>query len=212
MIYLLSDLHGTLTEGLKKYEALYSEGDLLVILGDVGLSFPEHEDFERFTQAFLALPFPIAFIDGNHENFDFLNSFPEEDFCGGRVHRLSESIVHLMRGYVFTLEGKSFFTMGGSKSSKKWWDAGLASLADEPSKDEIARAYETLSARGNRVDYVLTHKYKREDGADKYSLAALTEYIDTSVTFKHWYSGHWHTSARVDERHTFVYDEPLKIL
>ncbi len=206
MIYLLSDLHGVLTEGLKKYEALRKEGDLLLILGDVGLDFPEHADYKEFTEEFLALPYPIAFIDGNHENFDFINSFPEEDFCGGRIHRLSENIVHLMRGYVFTLEGKTFLTLGGSRSSKKWWDQGLASPKEDPSAEEIERAYTNLRARGNSVDYILTHKYKREDGAERCTLSGFTEYIDKCVDFKHWYSGHWHCSARVDEKHTFVYD------
>ena len=209
MIYLLSDLHGVLFEGLKKYEAIRKDGDLLIILGDVGLDFPEREDYREFTEKFLSLPYPIAFIDGNHENFNFLNSFPEEDFCGGRVHRLTENIVHLQRGYIFTMEGKSLFVMGGSKSSKRWWDAGLASPLDDPSEEEISRAYESLKANGSRVDYILTHKYKREDGKDTLSLAGLIEYIDKNVDFKKWYSGHWHCTAKVDEKHFFVFDDPM---
>ena len=212
MIYLLSDPHGKITDGLKKYEEMRKEGDLLIILGDTGLSFPQHEDFEVFTKEFLSLPYPVALIDGNHENFDFLSSFPEEDFCGGRVHRLTENIVHLMRGYVFTLEGKSFLAVGGCESSKKWWDAGLASCKEAPSEEEIARAYESLKATDDRVDYILTHKYKREDGAERLSLAGLTEYIDKYARYTHWYSGHWHCTARVDEKHTFVYDTPIKLL
>jgi hypothetical protein len=212
MIYLLSDLHSVITDGLKKYEAIRKEGDLLIILGDIGLSFAGQEDFEEFTKKFLSLPYPIAFIDGNHENFDYLNSFPEENFAGGRVHRLNENIVHLMRGHVFTFEGKSFFTMGGCKSSKKWWDRGLASEAEEPSEQELFLAYRNLAAHDNRVDYVLTHKYKREDGTDTYSLAALTEYIDEHVDFRHWYSGHWHKEWKMDAKHTVVFNscEPLE--
>lgn len=212
MIYLLSDPHGVITDGLKKYEAIRKEGDLLIILGDIGLSFAEHEDFEEFTKEFLSLPYPIAFIDGNHENFDYLNSFPEENYAGGRVHRLSENIMHLMRGHIFTFEGKSFFTMGGCKSSKKWWDRGLASAFEDPSKEEISLAYENLAAHGNRVDYVLTHKYKLEDAAAPLSLAGLSHFIENEVSFGHWYSGHWHAQARVDEKHTFVYDNPMPIL
>lgn len=213
MIYLLSDLHGVITDGLKKYEAIRKEGDLLILLGDIGMTFAGYEECRRFlTEEFLHLSYPIAFIDGNHEDFAFFNTFPEEDYFGGRVHRLTENIVHLMRGYVFTIEGKTLFTMGGCKSSQKWWDAGLATPLDDPSEEEIARAYESLKANGNRVDYVLTHKYKREDGTDTYSLAALTKYIDEHVDFRHWYSGHWHAEARVDEKHTFVYDNPVLLL
>lgn len=210
MIYLLSDLHGVLFEGLKKYEAIRKEGDLLILLGDIGMTFAGYEECRRFlTEEFLHLSYPIAFIDGNHEDFAFFNAFPEEDYFGGRVHRLTENIVHLMRGYVFTIEGKTLFTMGGCKSSQKWWDAGLATPLDDPSEEEIARAYESLKANGNRVDYILTHKYKREDGKDPLSLAGLIEYIDKNVDFKKWYSGHWHCTAKVDEKHFFVFDDPM---
>lgn len=212
MIYFLSDLHSAITEGLRAYEKLRKEGDLLIILGDVGLAFAGCEGFEGFTEEFLSLPYPIAFIDGNHENFDYLKGFPEEDFAGGRVHRLTPNIVHLMRGYVFTLEGKTFFTMGGCTSSKKWWDRGLASLEDDPSEEEILRAYSSLRAHGNRVDYVLTHKYKIEENAEPNTLAALTAFIDQSVEFTHWYAGHWHVEARVDQKHTFVFDRAIPLL
>ena len=99
--------------------------------------------------------------------------------------------------------------MGGCKSSQKWWDAGLATPLDDPSEEEITRGYDALKANGNRVDYILTHKYKREDGKDPLSLAGLIEYIDKNVNFKKWYSGHWHCTAKVDEKHFYVYNDPI---
>ena len=121
MIYLISDIHGDKDfKGLKEYAANAGEEDLLIILGDVGLEFEKTERNREFTQFFLGLQKPIAIVDGNHENFAFLNSFPEEEWNGGRIHRLSPYIVHLMRGNIYCLEGKTFFVFGGCKSSAKW--------------------------------------------------------------------------------------------
>ena len=110
MIYLISDIHGKMDfKGLVEYINIASNDDLLIVLGDVGLSFGKEENNKIFTEYFLSIKKNIAIVDGNHENFDYLKSFPEETWCGGRVHRLSEHIVHLMRGNAFEIQGNSFF-------------------------------------------------------------------------------------------------------
>ena len=101
MIYLLSDQHGGENIGeLTKYLDTAGDDDLLIILGDVGVRFRDTEENRAFDELFLSSKKKIAFLDGNHENFDYIYSFPEEDWCGGRVHRLTENIVHLERGYI----------------------------------------------------------------------------------------------------------------
>ena len=125
MIYLLSDLHGELD--FAAFDTYLQEDhtqDLLVILGDIGLEFENTEENKQFTRYFLSARCPIALVDGNHENFDYLYSFPVEDWQGGKVHRLTPNIVHLMRGHIFQLEGSSFFVFGGCKSSSKWKTQG----------------------------------------------------------------------------------------
>lgn len=212
MIYLLSDIHGDMNfNGLKEYIQTAGEDDLLIVLGDIGLMYAEREDYKEFTEFFLSIDKNIAFLDGNHENFDFIESFPEEDWNGGKVHRLSESIVHLKRGNVFTLEDKTFFVMGGCKSSQKWKDMGLWYEREEPSNEEIAFAIENLKNHGNKVDFVLTHKYEKpkENPAPK-TLEALTKYIDENIDFSHWYAGHWH-QTELNRRHSTVYNKLIKL-
>ena len=63
-----------------------------------------------------SLPFTIAFVDGCHENFDLLEQYPIEEWNGGKIHRISENIVHMMRGQVFYIQGKKIFTFGGGIS------------------------------------------------------------------------------------------------
>ena len=52
---------------------------MLIILGDVGLNFEKTKENKEFTEYFLSARKNIAFIDGNHENFEYLNSLPEEE-------------------------------------------------------------------------------------------------------------------------------------
>ena len=148
----------------------------------------------------------IALVDGNHENFDYLYSFPEEELYGGMVHRITENLVHLERGYIYTIQGKTFFTFGGCVSGAKWKPLGLWYPEEAPTEEELARAYENLRASGNKVDYILTHKY--ETGVGKTQTPPLRElcsYINENVEFKHWYAGHWHTDKPIDEKHTLIY-------
>ena len=212
MIYLISDLHGEACNGLIQYLSVYKKGDLLIILGDVGLKFENDEKNRKFTEDFLSIDKPIAFVEGNHENHPYLNSFPEEVWNGGTVNRLSENIVRLKRGNIFTIENKSFFVMGGCKSSPKWKQMGLWFDGEEPSAEELTLAYENLRKRENRVDYVLTHKYHPDmHSDDPLTLEGLKEYIDSNVDFGHWYSGHWHRTGTFDDRHSIVYDVPLAL-
>ena len=53
------------------------QGDLLIVLGDLG--FTDTEENRAFDEYFLSLPYPVAVVDGNHENFDRLYSYPEEE-------------------------------------------------------------------------------------------------------------------------------------
>ena len=126
---------------------------------------------------------------------------------GGRVHRISKNIVHLMRGYVFALAGKRFFTMGGCGSSQKWKDQGLWWPQEEPTARELQRGFDALAANDNRVDYILTHKYPETplENPERLSLDGLCAYIDKEVTYGHWYSGHWHKEWEIDAKHTVVF-------
>ena len=62
-------------------------------------------------------PFTTLFCDGNHENYDRLESAYEEvDFLGGKAHKIRNSVSHLERGYVFDIDGATIFVFGGAES------------------------------------------------------------------------------------------------
>lgn len=208
-VYLVSDLHGDRNfGGLVDYLAMAGDDDLLIILGDVFFGFGEDDAAREYTEWFMSLDKNIAFIDGNHENYGYISSFPEEEWCGGRVNRISERIVYLKRGEIYDIKGKSVFAFGGCKSSSKWQEKGLVYEGEDPTPDEVARAMENLRAHGNKVDFVLTHKHERGiDPTVSESLMELTSYIEDNVEYKRWCYGHWHSEKDVDGKHRVIYKE-----
>lgn len=214
MIYLLSDVHSNPDfPGLKKYLSEAKEDDLLIILGDTELNFEKSVKNKLFTEEFLKADKKIAIVDGNHDNFEYLHSFPEEEWNGGTVGRLTDNIVFLKRGNAYKINGMSFFVFGGCKSSPKWKEMGLWFEGEEPTDSQLALAYETIKSNNFSFDYILTHKYEsvNSHGTPCQKLRELTSYIEENVSYKAWYSGHWHRYEKTDEKHFIVYDEPIKI-
>ncbi len=204
-IYLVSDPHGDVSSpGIQDYLEVATDEDLLIILGDLFFGFGEGG--ADFTEWIIKQNKNIAFIDGNHDNYDLIWSYPEETWHGGRVNRISEHVVYLRRGEIYDLFGRSVFVMGGCISSQKWHEAGLASPKENPSEEEISRAIANLASRDNKVDYILTHKYESGiDGNISGTLARLVGYIEENVQYRRWYYGHWHGEASPDPKHYQIY-------
>lgn len=223
MIYLTGDTHGTIEIGKLSRANLAvervepGEGDFVIILGDFGLVFaPDGQSAEeRWWLKWLdKKPWTTLFIDGNHENFARLNAPPEEEWHGGRVHRVSESVLHLMRGQIFEIDGRSFFTMGGAtshdrqfrKEGRSWWPEEL------PSEEELARADAALDGCGRRVDYVLTHcapTLVQGRINPTFLPDRLTEYLQhvrDTTAFGRWYFGHYHVDREYDDGFIALYD------
>lgn len=165
--------------------------------------------------------FTILFLDGNHENFNILDSYAEEEWRGGKIHRLSENVFHLVRGSVFNLEGKKFAVIGGGDSIDKayrtpqisWWPQ------EQITQEDIEKMKMELAAVNYKVDYVLSHtcphsvldKYFRLlcDGTDKLHTKSefmLDELLDLNFSFSHWLFGHFHKNIMLDDKFVCFYD------
>ena len=79
-----------------------TKDDIVIICGDFGAVWNADgiSNSEAYWLNWLGeKPFTTVFVDGNHENFDRLNSeFEVVDFHGGKAHKLNDSVYHLMRG------------------------------------------------------------------------------------------------------------------
>ncbi len=210
MINFLSDNHGPdFFEGLLNYQP-ENKDDLLILLGDTCLKLSETEKYQNFDKWLLSRDYNIAIVDGNHENYSWLDSQPEEIWNGGKINRISKNIVRLKRGEIYNIEGSTFFVFGGCSTSKKWKELGLWHEGDTPSKSQLDNAYENLKKSNYQVDYILTHKYFCNEcfvpmGGSEHSLFMLNRFIDNNVTFKKWISGHRHQDYFIDEKHQVVF-------
>lgn len=196
-IFVTGDTHGD----FGRFKALafpiqkeLDKEDYVIICGDFGMIWtaasddvtPADAESEQETwwlDWLESLPFTLLFVDGNHENFDRLNRYPVEEWHGGKVHKIRPSVIHLMRGQVFELAGKTFFTFGGARSHDI--SDGILELDDPdlrekmrsldkqnalyrvnhiswwkeemPSKEEMEEGLENLKKHKNKVDYIITH-------------------------------------------------------
>lgn len=157
MIYVTGDIHGGFDIHKLSSKELQSAGvrikkdDYVIVCGDFGLVW-DNKPEERYWRKWLdEKPWTTLFVDGNHENFELLNAYPVEEWHGGYIHRVSEKIIHLMRGNVFSLEGATFFAFGGAAShDKEWRLPGLSWWPEElPSDEELRQANDVLTQCDN---------------------------------------------------------------
>ena len=232
-LYISGDTHGIWDAGkLKELNA--TENDSIIICGDCGVLW-DRKSAPKMIEFFESFNATVLFIDGNHENFDMLKALPISEYLGGRVHKVSDKIYHLMRGEVFEIGGKKVLALGGAESHdreyrkehKTWW-------RDEAICDaNIRNAMFNLSKCDNKVDIVLTHippsKFKRliikeftQCGEDvpvylqpklegTYSEELLKQ-VENVVKFKYWFSGHLHTDTHIGKYYSlYDYVVPIKI-
>ena len=164
---ITGDTHGTLDlETLRNYCYNFDvRKEYIVILGDVGVCFHNGLKDELVKKALLDLNSKgILFIDGNHENFDLLNSYEVKEWNGGKVHFIEDNIIHLMRGQVFEIDNKRIFTFGGGNSIDKQWriEGRIWWKEEMPSKEEYEEGLLNLERVENKVDYIFTHTAPRE--------------------------------------------------
>lgn len=225
-IFLFGDTHGDLdiakvnTRQWPLQKELTKE-DYGIILGDFGGVWTGNRKDDHILKWWQEKPFTTLFIDGNHENHEALAQYPVEIWNGGKIHRIRDSVIHLMRGQVYTIAGRRLFTMGGADSIDKpyrtpyvsWWPEEI------PSLDEYQEALDNLAACGMEVDYVLTH----DCGAHFYGRLHSNKTVHTingffdrlefqeKLQFKHWYCGHHHVDRELDSRHTILYDKIIEL-
>lgn len=186
MIYITGDTHTEFNQFSNKNlpeQKTMTKQDYVIICGDFGGVWDGSKREKYWLDWLEDKPFTTLFVSGNHENYDLLSRYATEYWHGSKVQFIRPTIVHLMRGQVFDLCGKRFFTMGGAfshdivdgilepddphfRQKKKKLDAQLALYrinhhswwADElPSDVEHQGTEDNLEACGRPVDYILSH-------------------------------------------------------
>lgn len=213
-IYVTGDTHGevmTRCRNIEESGITLDSSDYLIICGDCGLIWRNRQDvwtpYERAMyedspykqplqiQSLSNLPFTILYVDGNHSNHARLNTeYDVVNFYGGKAHKITDNIYHLMRGELYDICGKSIFTFGGARShdidnildpkSDKFWgildtlehkgefyrELGISWWPEEvASEEDYLHGYKTLAQNDWKCDYIITHEAPVSDIRTKFN-------------------------------------------
>ena len=241
MIYITGDTHSDFSRFTEENFPIQTEmikNDYVIICGDFGgvWTFEEESSREKETLDWLNNKnFTTLFVDGNHENYTRLYNYPIEEWKGGKVHKIRDSVLHLMRGEIFDIDNKKIFAFGGARSHDiqdgilnldeeekiyeyrktgayfrirdfSWWDLEL------PTNQEMENGIENLEKINYKVDYIISHCCPTSIQAlinSTYKRDILTDYlqqISEKCTFKRWYFGHYHDYKQVNSQFTLLYE------
>lgn len=227
MVVLTGDTHGT--QGIRERLSLLKfalprmkkEHLTIIVLGDFGLML-EREEYERdikLVEERLSRieNVTLAFLSGNHENFDIVNNLEEVEKWGNKVGYVSENIYHLKTGRVYEIEGETYAIYGGALSIDKyrriegvsWWKEEI------PSKEENQLFIEEMLARNWEVDYLLTHTAATNEirlidmypftGKLEDFVARDIQVIKEGIEIRKFHAfGHFHINKNLIEEHKII--------
>ena len=224
MVYLTGDTHIPVdidklsTKNFIEGDNLTRE-DYIIVLGDFGLLWHNDKTYKYWLNILSNKKYTILWLDGNHENHSWINSLSISEWHGGKVHYISDNIIHLMCGQVFNIDNKKFFVCGGASSVDKyhriegisWWPE------EDINCSQIMEAEKNLNINNWQVDYILTHTcpkflvnnmFKVEYIKDPTS--EFLEDIYTDIEFKKWYFGHWHIDKEYGKFYS-LYNNIIKL-
>jgi len=228
MIYITGDTHGEIDiskingKYFKEQKYLTSK-DFLIIAGDFGVIWEDNRTQKYWLNWLEKKSFTTLFIDGNHENFDLINSYIVENWNGGVIHKINNKVIHLMRGQIYSIDNTKIFTFGGGESTDKnhriegisWWKEEM------PSYDEYGEGLKNLEKNNWNVDYIVTHtapsniisilEENHEIYNKKNELSDYFEQISKKVKFKKWFFGHYHLDKIISNEFYALYQNKLRI-
>ena len=223
MVYVTGDMHGDVTRLSNSQLKKLGKGDTLIVCGDFGFVWDGGAKEKKLLEQLGSRKYNIAFLDGTHENYDLLKKYRMTVWNGGRVHRISGNLFHMLRGQIFNIEGNTFFAFGGGESRDKdmrmehetWWREEMPTVA------EMAEGAENIDEAGCKVDYILTHEppslvksalLLRSGETDRVNkLNGYLEQLNRECKFRHWYFGSMHEDRVVTPAHTALYYDVVPV-
>lgn len=214
MIYITGDTHADFSRFLIEKFSIQTEitkDDYVIICDDFGgvWTFEKENVQEKYWLDYLnEKNFTTLFVDGNHENFTRLYNYSVEEWHGGKVHKIRDSVLHLMRGEIFDIDNKKFFTFGGARSHDI--QEGILNLDEE----EMQNGINNLEKVNYKVDYIISHCCPTSVQAilsgGSFKKDYLTDYlqeISEKCEFKKWFFGHYHNNRQVNSQFALLYED-----
>lgn len=210
MIYVTGDCHGDyrrFNTAVFPEQKEMNKDDYVIICGDFGY-WDESKEQKYWLKWLDGKPFTTLWVDGNHENYDLLKKHRVTQWHGGKVQYIMPSVIHLMRGQIYELQGYRVFTFGGAKSHDI--SGGVLEASDPnlrakrrklekknelyrinhvswwkeemPSEEELAEGLRNLIRNNWDVDFIFSHccagSTQERIAGEMYQPNILTRYFD----------------------------------
>lgn len=160
-IAFLGDLHGNTSNAYKLIDYImeHDNPDLLIQVGDMGVMGELFEKYlNKLNKKLESYNIELWFIDGNHENFNWLLNKVKNPHG---LNSITSKIKYIPRGTMLTLGKKNFYFCGGAFSIdkfmrtiyKSWWPQ--ETLSKEETEELINYYNENYS--NYKIDYFISH-------------------------------------------------------
>lgn len=223
-IILTGDIHGNISRIIDIDDSEMTKEDIIIVLGDFGVIWGKNPELEDYYLSKLGeKKFTVAFVDGNHENFRLIKQKEKiVEWNGGRAGLLPYGIIHLLRGEIYFINGKTVGVCGGAESIDRalrvegvsWWPEEQISDEDiENFENNLRLNYDKIK---NKIDIMLTHDapaslvptIKLLEGIREKKLSesqGKLERILSLADIDRWYFGHWHIEKMIGDKFRCLY-------
>lgn len=225
MIYITGDKHGNYSDIFyfcNKYKT--SINDIMIILGDAGINYYLDERDYILKEKLKELPITLFCIHGNHEERPYnISTYKTKIFKNGIVYYEEKypNILFAKDAQIYDFNNNKTLVIGGAYSIDKnfrlimgynWYKS------EQPNNEIKSEVKKVLKDNNYKIDIILSHtcpyKYMPYEvfmsGIDQSKVDNTTEEfldkIESTVNYKRWYCGHFHTDKIIDKIRFMMYD------
>lgn len=225
MIYITGDKHGNYSDIFyfcNKYKT--SINDIMIILGDAGINYYLDNRDYILKEKLKELPITLFCIHGNHEERPYnISTYKTKLFKSGIVYYEEEypNILFAKDAEIYDFNNNKTLVIGGAYSIDKnfrlimgynWYKS------EQPNNEIKSEVKKVLKDNNYKIDIILSHtcpyKYMPYEvfmsGIDQSKVDNTTEEfldkIESTVNYKRWYCGHFHTDKIIDKIRFMMYD------
>ncbi|CDD28290.1 putative uncharacterized protein [Clostridium sp. CAG:433] len=212
MIYITGDTH---RDFARLYNLNFTEDDILIILGDVGINYYLNEDDRKLKSRLNSLKIKLFCIQGNHEERpENIDTYKEVNMFNGKVFIEEDypNLIFAKNGELYNINDKNILVIGGAYSIDKnyriinnypWFKNEQLSI------DEMNNILDKYS--GKYVDIILSHtcplkyepveafKLKLDQSKIDKTMEKFLDVVEEKIDYDKWYCGHYHIEKQVDK-------------
>ncbi len=237
MIAVISDVHfpsnaerqKTMEAGLKALSGIRA----LFICGDFTDNRKDTQPGEamKLPEYIKGLPYPVFFIDGNHEDYEVLKRLPsiseaERETLLQNVgcsvdakmtKKAADGIYYVKRGSACKIDGFSMLLIGGSTTGPgyKKNHPDIWQPDEDLTKEDEQHIEAALAKNHNTFNLVFTHTVPEcmvkawFPDKDRSVTNEILERVWHSISYQHWMFGHFHEDTDYPEHMHCLYNDVM---